>query len=84
MNTDEARKAALADLAERDDDERCMAVHAVAVLDRLGFDEEASRQWDKLEGSDCVLVRAWANGARKEKPEIRQHLLNRFAKEHPV
>ena len=81
MKTEAVRKAALQDLAERDADERCMAIHAVSLLDALGFDDEQARgQWRKLEGRPCGRVREWTKEARQAKPEMRQHLLTEFAK----
>ncbi len=83
MNTSEVCRDALADLAEREPDERCMAVHAIAVLDSLGFDDrevsgEAGRE--KLAGRPCGKVREFAEYAKAQRMEARRHLLTLFAK----
>ncbi len=83
MKTDEARKAALADLAEREDDEKCLAVHAIAVLDALGFDDETvsgESGREKLRGRPCGKVREFAEYAKGHKPEQRRNLLTMFAR----
>ncbi len=83
MKTEEARKAALADLADREEGEPCRAVHAIAVLDALGFDDEtvsgeAGRE--KLKGRPCGKVREFASYAKGQRMEARQHLLTMFAR----
>jgi hypothetical protein len=83
--TQEVRDAALADLAERDDDEPCRALHGMAVIDSLDFDDEdAVVAWrklaDKRSGKPCGKVRQFAEYAKTKKPELRQHLLTEFCK----
>ncbi len=83
MNTDEAKRKALADLADRDEGEPALAWHAIAVLDALGFDDdtvmgEAGRE--KLAGRPCGKVREFASYAKTKRPEQRQNLLTMFAR----
>ncbi len=82
MNTSEVCRDALADLAEREPDEPCLAVHGLAVLESLGFEPEHTRSeaWEKLKGRPCGKVREFAEYAKTKKPEVRRHLLSEFAK----
>ncbi len=81
MNTNEIGRAALADLAEREFNEPCRAVHAVAVLEELEVDpHDAVGAWEKLAGRPCGKVREFAEYAKGQKPEQRRHLLTLFAK----
>jgi len=77
----EVREAALADLADREPDEPCKAIHGVAVLEALGFDDEDSvGAWRKLMGRPCGKVREFAEYAKGQKPEQRRNLLTLFSK----
>jgi hypothetical protein len=77
----EVRDAALYDLSQRDDDEPCRALHGMAVIDSLGFDDEMSRgAFVKLEGRPCKKVREFAEYAKGKPLELRQHILSEFAK----
>lgn len=81
MRTSEVCRVALADLAEREPDEPCKAVHGVAVLEALGFeDEQAVGAWEKLKGRPCGKVREFAEYAKGHKPEQRRNLLTLFSK----
>lgn len=83
---DEIRDAALADLAEREPDEPCLAVHGVAVLESLDFEPEfcTREAFEKLKGRPCGKVREFAEYSKTKKPEVRRHLLTMFARRVPV
>lgn len=86
VNTDAVRKDALEDLKHRDEDEPCMAVHAVSLLDALGFgDEDVANgsAWRKLAGRPCGDVRRLAKNMMEVRIEVRQHMLTEFAKGRP-
>ncbi len=82
MNTSEVCRDALADLAEREPDEPCLAIHGLAVLESLGFEPEFCRReaWLKLKDKPCGKVREFAEYAKGRKPEERRHLLTMFAR----
>ncbi len=82
MNTSEVCRDALVDLAEREPDEPCLAIHGLAVLESLGFEPEHTRSeaWEKLKGRPCGKVREFAEYTVKQKPEQRRHLLTMFAR----
>lgn len=81
MTLEAVKDAALADLAERDEDEPCKAVHAVAVLESLDFeDHDATVVRSKLEGRPAGKVREFAEYAKNHIPEQRQNLLTLFAR----
>lgn len=78
---EEVRKAALTDLADRDEDEPCMGVHAVSLLDALNFDaDEVNAHWRKLQKRPCGAVRKFAQDAKKQSPESRRYSITEFGR----
>ncbi len=82
MNTSEVCRDALVDLAEREPDEPCLAIHGLFVLESLGFEPEfcTREAFEKLKGRPCGKVREFAEYAKGRKPEERRFLLTRFGR----
>jgi hypothetical protein len=76
--------ARLKALEEAPSDDWCRGTWAVSVLYALRMsDADVQVNWQKLAGRRASDVRAVNKELRAAKPEMRQNILTRFAKDNP-
>ena len=79
------QKRALATLAVKPNEEPVSGVEAWALASSLTHDDEVVRVWDKkFRGRPAQAVRSVSREIREARPEQRQGIITRFAKEVPA